>query len=66
MYLRPARKRPKWLRVDRVFGEHGVSRDVTRDRRDFSRRMDTLRSEDDEEFPKLLRRHWRLGAHCDR
>ena len=44
MYLRPARKRPKWLRVDRVFGEHGVSRDATRDRRDFSRRMDTLRS----------------------
>ena len=62
MYLWPARRRPKWLRVDRVLGEHGISRDGARARREFSKRMERLRSDDDEEFRKLLRRGWRLGA----
>jgi hypothetical protein len=26
-YMSAARKRPKWLRVDRLLGEHGVPRD---------------------------------------
>jgi hypothetical protein len=62
MYLWPARKRPKWLRVDRVLGEHGLSEDGARARREFSRRMETLRSDEDEESRKLLQRGWRLGA----
>ena len=62
IYLRPARKRPKWLRVDRLLGEHGISNDGVRGRREFSRRMEALRSEDDEELRNLLRRGWRLGA----
>lgn len=61
MYLRPARKRPQWLRVDRLLGEHGISKDAARGRREFSRRMEALRSENDQEFRKLLRRGWRLG-----
>jgi putative transposase len=62
MYLWPARKRPKWLRVDRVLGEHGVFEDGARARREFARRMETLRRHEDEEFRKLLHRGWRLGA----
>jgi putative transposase len=61
LYLWPARKQPKWLRVDRVLGEHGIPRNGARGRREFSGRMETLRSQDDEEFRRLLRRGWRLG-----
>jgi hypothetical protein len=53
MCLWPAHKRPKWLRF---LGEHGLSADGARARREFSRRMETLRSDEDEEFRKLLRR----------
>jgi hypothetical protein len=62
MYLWPARKRPKSLRVDRVW----VSMEFQKTepaRREFSRRMEALPSNDDEEFRKLLRRGWRFRAH---
>jgi hypothetical protein len=62
MYLWSAWKRPKWLRVGLLLAEHGISNDGARGRREFSRRMEALRSEDDPEVRKLLGRGWRLGA----
>ena len=62
-YLRPPRKRPDWLRVDRLLGEHGVLRDDTPGRRRFRERMEVARREGlaGEEL-KSLRTGWRFGA----
>lgn len=62
LYLESPKKRPAWLRVDRLFGEHGIARDTAAGRREFSRRMDARRENEDEEFRKILQRGWRLGA----
>ncbi len=63
-YLGAARKRPAWLRTDRLLGEHGIVRDDARGRREFSRRMEQQRMEPEEEggFASQIRRGWRLGA----
>ncbi len=62
-YLHPPSRRPGWLRVDRVFGEHGVVRDNRRERLEFSRRMEALRLEktDEQEYGQI-RRGWRFGS----
>ena len=62
MYLQSPRKRPAWLRVDRLFGEHGVVRDSAAGRREFSRRVEVRRLEEDAELRQTLKRGWRLGA----
>ena len=62
MYLQSPRKRPAWLRVDRLFGEHGVARDSAAGRREFSRRLEARRFEEDAELGQTLQRGWRLGA----
>ncbi len=61
-YLVAARKRPKWLRADRLLGEHGIMKDTAGGRREFSREMEGRREEDDEEFRQTLKRGWRWGA----
>jgi len=43
-YLKPA-VRPHWQRVDRVFGEHGLSEERWKDRREFARRLESRRQE---------------------
>jgi len=61
-YLWPAR-RPAWLRVDLLLGEHGVQVDSAEGRIEFQRRMEQRRNEG--EAPDVLaqlRRGWRLGA----
>lgn len=62
LYLENPKKRPAWLRVDRLFGEHGIGKDTAAGRREFSRRIEGRRSEEDEEIRQTLRRGWRLGA----
>ena len=62
MYLSRPRKRPKWLKVDRLLGEHGIGKDGARERREFARRMEERRWEEDAEVRKILGRGWRLGA----
>ena len=42
-YLRPKSQRPKWLRTDRLLGEHGLGRDDRRSRLEFTRRMEAAR-----------------------
>lgn len=63
VYLSAPRKRPQCWRVDRLLGEHGIRRDGSRGRREFSRRMEVRRREqEDEETLKGIRRGWRFGA----
>ncbi len=63
-YLKPPSERPKWLRVDRVLGEHGINRDDARGRSEFSRRMEALRPLEDEQTDAYgaIRRGWRFGS----
>jgi putative transposase len=61
-YLKPARKRLCWLRVDRLLGEHGIPGDTKAGRGEFARRMEIRRAmEDDPAQLKKLRRGWCLG-----
>ncbi len=62
LYLKSPRKRPPWLRVDRLLGEHGIARDTVAGRREFSRQMEARREGEDEEVRQTVKRGWRLGA----
>jgi putative transposase len=54
--------RPNWQRVDRMFGEHGLSEERWKDRREFARRLESRRQEGmDEAQVAQLRRGWRFG-----
>jgi putative transposase len=59
-YLQPARKRPGWLRCDRLYGELRLE-DRAEDRRQFAEYMQKWRcAENDLEY-KPLRRGWFFG-----
>jgi REP element-mobilizing transposase RayT len=61
-YLRSPGKRPAWLRVGRLLGEHGIPRDSSAGRREFGRRMEERRREPETKGQwKALRRGWCLG-----
>ena len=61
-YLVVPGKRPGWLRVGRLPGEHGIPRDSKEGRREFGRQMEVRRRAGNEpgEY-KALRRGWCLG-----
>ena len=61
-YLLPARKRPGWLRVDRLLGEHGLPGDSKPARREFAVRMEGRRSAELDKEWKAVRRGWCLGG----
>jgi len=62
-YLAAAEHRPRWIRVDRLLGEHGIQRDTPEGRQEFERRMERRRLEEtDPESLKALRRGWCLGS----
>ena len=61
-YLLPGRKRPGWLRVDRLLGEHGLPGDTKSARREFAGRMEARRSAELEKEWKAVRRGWCLGG----
>ena len=61
-YLRSARKRPAWLRVDRVLGELGIQKDDAKGRRRFAEAMEERRSKDQPAPWKALRRGWYFGG----
>ena len=64
-YLKPPRKRPGWLRVDRVLGEWGIRRDNVAGRREFGDLMEVRRCAEghaDEKLWSGIRRGWRFGA----
>ena len=59
LYLSPPSSRSAWLRVDRVMGEHGLSRDTSRMRRELEKRLEYRRKEGD--FPRE-ESGWFLGG----
>jgi len=61
-YLLPARRRPGWLRVDRLLGEHGLPVASKLARREFVRRMEARRAADLGREWKRVRRGWCLGG----
>ena len=61
-YLAPGRKRPKWLRVDRLLGEQGVPRDSPAGRRHFEVVMELRRQAEDEGEFKALRQRLVSGG----
>ena len=62
MYLTSGRERPAWIRVDRLMGEHGVRRDTAAGRREFARRTEFQRDEEDAELRRTMARGWRFGS----
>ncbi len=62
-YLTDVKHRPKWLRVDRLLGEHGIEKDTACGRLEFERRMESRRAgEGDARQWKGMRRGWCIGT----
>jgi hypothetical protein len=65
-YLKPASRRFKALRVDRLLGEHHIPKDSAAGREEFEKRMELRRAaEDGQEFKKIVR-GWCLGSEAFR
>ena len=63
LYLAAPRRRPPWLRVDRLFGEHGLTREGLASRREFSRRLEAQRPGTvDNTTERRLGTGWLLGG----
>ena len=60
-YLKKPRKRPEWLRVDRVLGELGIPQDSTAGRRELERVMEARRAAEQGGTYKPIRRGWFFG-----
>jgi hypothetical protein len=60
-YLKAPSKRPPWLRVDRLMGEHGIPKDSPAGRRELELRMEAMREAEDTKAYKAIRRGWCLG-----
>ncbi len=57
------KKRPPWLRVDRVLGEHGVQIDNHAGRLEFARCVEAIRNDPEAEASdRSLLRGWRAGS----
>jgi len=65
-YLKPPSKRPKWIRVDRLMGEHGIPKDSAAGRRELELRMEAGREAEDTRSYKPIRRGWCLGEKAFR
>jgi len=66
-YLAAAEHRPRWIRVDRLLGEHGIGEDTAAGRAEFERRMEARRRQEmDEAEGEPLRRGWCLGSEAFR
>jgi putative transposase len=65
-YLKRTSKRPPWMRVDRLLGEHGIPNDSPAGRRVFEQRIEERRRQVDPEAWKVVRRGWCLGDRAFR
>ena len=59
--LRPPRKRPAWLRVDRLLGELGIPRDNAAGRRQLERVLEARRASEEQGSYAAIRQGWFLG-----
>jgi REP element-mobilizing transposase RayT len=67
LYLAACEHRPRWLRVDRLLGEHGIQRDSPAGRQEFERQMERRRLEEvDPEALKVFREGWCVGSEAFR
>ena len=60
-YLQPQSKRPLWLRVDRLLGERGISKESAAGRQQFERQMEERRALEVGSDFKAIRRGWCYG-----
>ena len=60
-YLAAPAQRPKWLRVERWLGEHGIPRDSDAGRRELERRLETRRAQEADADHAAVRNDWCLG-----
>jgi REP-associated tyrosine transposase len=65
-YLKSPTRRLAWLRVDRVFGEMRIPKDSAAGRKEFQKRMEARRWEEEPEEWKRVRRGWYLGEEAFR
>ena len=62
-YLAAPEHRPDWVRVDRLFGEHGLYQDTPASRAEFERRIEAQRlNPGDEGGLRALRQGWFVGS----
>lgn len=57
-YLKKPKKRPAWLRVDRVLGEMGIAKDSPAGRRELERLVEARREAEESAAYKPIRRGW--------
>ena len=63
-YLSGPEHRPRWMRVDRLLGEHGVQKDDAAGRQQFEQRMERRRQEEGDGAEwKPMERGWCLGSN---
>jgi len=60
-YLRAPSQRPRWLRVDRLLGEHHIARDTVAGRRRLERHVEERRAAEGGDDFNAIRRGWCLG-----
>ena len=65
-YLQAPGKRPRWLRVDRLLGEHHIRRDNAAGRRQLESDLEQLRGQGEEERYQAIRRGWCFGGETFR
>lgn len=61
IYMHSPRRRPVWLRCDRLLGEHGLVKDTRRARLEFGRRMEQRRFDANDSALTAIRRGWVFG-----
>ena len=67
LYLAAAAHRPRWLRADRLLGEHGIPQDTPAGRQEFERQMERRRLEEvNEGALQEFRRAWSIGSETFR
>jgi len=65
-YLKQPSKRPDWLQVRHLLGEHGIPNDSAAGRRQFEARMEQRRASEDVKEYRKIRRGWCLGEEAFR
>lgn len=60
-YLQPPSRRPPWLRVDRLLGEHRIVKDNKAGRQRLEKNVEERRRAEEDEDYRSIRRGWFLG-----
>jgi REP element-mobilizing transposase RayT len=60
-YLKRPGQRPQWLRVDRLLGEHGISKDSPAGRKHLEAGVEQRRAQEHDPDFEVIRKGWFLG-----